>query len=92
MKQYTIEQLRNNLDGILREFQGDSSVELLQSGKPIAILVKPEVFERLQQSAQPTLWDAYQQFRQEVDLEEFEADPDVFANLRDASAGRTIDL
>lgn len=92
MKQYTIEQLRDNLDEILQEFQGDSSVELLQAGKPIAILVKPEVFQQLQQSAQPTLWDAYQQFRQEVDLEEFGDDSDVFAYLRDKSPGREVEL
>jgi antitoxin (DNA-binding transcriptional repressor) of toxin-antitoxin stability system len=92
MKQYTVEQLQENLDDILREFQQDSSVELLQAGKPIAILVKPEVFERLQQSTQSTLWDAYQQFQQEVDLAEFEDDQEVFVNLRDSSLGRIVEL
>lgn len=91
MKQYTIEQIQETINEILQEFTQDSAVEILQGGKPIAILVKPEIFQQLQQSARSTLWDTYQQFRQETDLAEFEDNQDIFANLRDPSLGRNIE-
>jgi antitoxin (DNA-binding transcriptional repressor) of toxin-antitoxin stability system len=100
MKQYTTQQLQENLDEVLQEVQAGVPVELLRDGRAIAIIIKPDMFtpsqDLDQDSERPDLWEAIQQFRQECGLDSHDDneddDPDPFANLRDPSPGRDVEF
>lgn len=43
-------------------------------------------------SQQRTAWDAIQKFREQLKADDLTPDEDIFANVRDRSTGREIDL
>ena len=61
-------------------------MELTRRGKPVAILVGVEDFERLSKK-KPGFWEAYQEFRRTADLAEIDPD-EIFRDVRDQSPGR----
>ena len=89
-KRYSIEEARDNLDGVVQEAEEGIQVELTGEGKLVAVLVGMEAFERLSKR-KPGFWEAYQEFRQTADLSEIDSD-EIFRDVRDPSPGRDIDL
>ena len=88
VKTYSIAEARDNLASVVQEAEEGMQVQVARRGKPVAVLVGVEDFERLSKK-KPGFWEAYQEFRRRVDLEELNFDPDeIFRDVRDQSPGR----
>ena len=86
-KSYSIAEARNNFAAIVRDVELDSAIEVTRRGEPVAVLLSIEEYRRLV-AGRKSFWDAYTEFRDEVDLRRLNIDPEVFEDLRDVSPGR----
>ncbi|HYX26253.1 MAG TPA: type II toxin-antitoxin system Phd/YefM family antitoxin [Thermoanaerobaculia bacterium] len=86
VKTYSIAEARDNLTSVVQEAEEGTQVELTRQGKPVAVLVGVEDFERLSKK-KPGFWEAYQEFRRTADLSELDPD-EIFRDVRDQSPGR----
>ena len=92
IKKYSIAETRANFSSIVREAEKGTQVKLTRRGKPVAVLIGVGDFERLS-TGRPGFWQAYEEFRQRVDLSEDGIDPDEFFGcVRDLSPGRDFNL
>ena len=88
VKKYSIAEAREHFTDVVHEAEKGTQVELTRQGKPVAVLIGAEDFERLSKAA-PSFWEAYEKFRREFDLEELDINPDeIFGDIRDPSPGR----
>jgi prevent-host-death family protein len=88
VKKYSIAEAKENFSDVVHEAEEGTQVELTRRGKPVAVLMGAEDFERMSRRT-PDFWEAYEQFRREHNLEESNIDPDeVFGDVRDPSPGR----
>jgi prevent-host-death family protein len=88
VKKYSIAEVEGNLDELVHEVEKGIKVELTRSGKPVAVLIGAEDFERMSKSA-PDFWATYERFRGEHNLAELDINPDeIFGDVRDPSPGR----
>ena len=88
VKKYSIAEARDNLPGVVHEVEEGTRVELTRRGKPVAVLLGLEEYERMAKGRRD-FWEAYEEFRREFDLAQLEIDPDeVFEGVRDPSPGR----
>jgi prevent-host-death family protein len=90
-KRYSIAEARASLPTLIDEVQAGNEVELTRRGKPVAVVVSRDAYDRLQ-SAHVRFRDAYAAFRARFDLADLAGEPDAFANVRDDSRGRAVDL
>jgi prevent-host-death family protein len=91
IKKYSIAQGRANFSRLVREAEAGIRVELTRRGKPVAVLLGVEDFERLSDTG-PSFWQAYQKFRRDHDLVELNIDPDeIWGDVRDPSLGRDFE-
>lgn len=87
VKKYSIAEARDNFTSMVHEAETGTHVELTRRGKPVAVLVGVEDFERLSKG-KPSFWEAYEKFRHEHGPD-FGVDPDeIFGDVRDPSPGR----
>jgi antitoxin Phd len=87
-RKYSIAEARDNLPSVVHEVEGGNRVELTRRGKPVAVLVGIEEFERLA-AGRRDFWEAYEEFRREFDLTQLGIDPEqIFEDVRDSSPGR----
>ena len=96
-KQYPIDRLPTHWPEIATELAQGNPVELLGTDNSIGILVSSETYQHLSapQSApsQPgSFWDGLLAFRAKADFTALDPNEDIFANLRDPSPGREVDL
>lgn len=89
--QYSIDQAQIHLEQILNEVEQGDSVELTRSGKPVAVLISTEKYDQLR-LGKTNLWEALQRFRQQLELENIDIEPEIFEGIRDESPGREIIL
>ena len=87
---YSIAEARDRLTQLVRDAEKGLSVELTRRGKPVAILVSLSEYEKLQ-SRGMSFWEAFEQFKSEVDLQEMGIEPATFEGLRDQTQGREVD-
>ncbi|MBK6315100.1 MAG: type II toxin-antitoxin system Phd/YefM family antitoxin [Blastocatellia bacterium] len=83
---YSIAEARDNLAKIVRESES-GPVELTRRGRPVAVLVSLDEFERLQGRGE-NFWQRLVAFRRLADMERFGIDENVFDGVRDRDAGR----
>lgn len=88
-KEYSIAEARNNLAAIVRELATTHRVRFTRRGKPVAVLIDIDEYERLV-SGTGQFWQHYAEFRERVDLAELNIAPDLFDDVRDASPGREV--
>jgi antitoxin Phd len=87
-KKYSIAEAREHLPGMVHAVEAGARVELTRRGKPVAVLIGIEEYERLSEGRRD-FWEAYEEFRRKFDLAEIKIDPEeVFEGLRDPSPGR----
>ena len=86
-RSYSIAEARDNFAAIVRDVERDSAIELTRRGKPVAVLLSIEEYRRLL-AGRKSFWDAYCEFRDEVDLRLLDIEPEIFEGLRDVSPGR----
>jgi prevent-host-death family protein len=89
LRQYSIAEARNHFTALVRAVERESAVELTRRGKPVAVVLSIQEYERLL-TRQTSFWEAYSAFRERVNLEELGIEPDTFADLRDRSPGRDV--
>lgn len=86
---YSIAGLRSRLARAVRQAEAGQTVEITRRGKPVAVLVGRDDFERLREGGD--YWERYVRFRKTTDLAGLGIDPDeVFGDLRDPSPGREV--
>jgi antitoxin Phd len=89
-KQYSIAEARDHFPGIVREVEHNGPVELTRRGKPVAVLLSFEQYERLK-SGRMSLGEAIDRWRRETDFEALGITGDEFEGLRDPSPGREFE-
>jgi len=89
-KQVSIAEARDNLTAIVRGVERGQPVELTRRGKPVAVLISNLEYKKLASGARD-LWDAIQTFRDTHDLTDLRVD-EIYADVRDPSPGREVDL
>lgn len=87
-KQYSIAEARDNFHRVVHEAESGETVELTRRGKPVAVLLSLEEYRRLATGRQ-SFWEAYEKFRRRHEGSEVETE-DVYADVRDPSAGRSF--
>ena len=89
---HSISEARSNLPKLVREAERGKAVELTRRGEAVAVLVGCRQYERLI-GRHRSFFDAYEEFKEDVDLAELAIDPDeLFAGTRDDTRGRDIRL
>lgn len=89
-KKYSIAEARHNLAAIVHELEHQPLVELTRRGEPVAVLLALEEYRRLKRQS-GDFWSAYTAFcADQPAVEATNAEP--FADVRDRSPGRAIDL
>ena len=88
-KQYPIGRARDRLPAIVHEVERGSAVELTRRGKPVAVMVSVQDYQRLS-SGRPDFWGALEAFRRSVDLRELDIQPGTFDAVRETSPGREL--
>lgn len=86
---YSIAEARDQFTALIHDLKHHPLIRLTRRGKPVAVLLSIEEYERLSQP-KPGFWQAYNQFRQETDLADLEIDPTLFSQ-RDPSPGREME-
>lgn len=90
-KRYSIAEARHNLAAIVHELGDGTSIELTRRGEPVAVLLSIDTYHRLLPSTEG-FWEAYSAFRTSVEADNLTDASEVFADLRDRSPGREVDL
>jgi len=85
-KQYSIAEARNHLPAIVHEAERGKPVRITRRGKPVAVLLSIDAYERLART-RPDFWSALQAFRERRDVSGLDVD-EIFAGVRDRSPGR----
>lgn len=85
----SVAEAKSQLTRLLREAEGGSAVEIRRRGKPVAVLVSLEDFERIQREI-PSVLDAWEGAVAEEGPAEA-GDAEAFEGLRDATAGRAFE-
>ena len=86
--QYSISEARNKLPNLVREVSNGPPVELTRRGRPVAVLLSINEFQRLT-SGKVDLWAAIQQFRTRQDISDLDVDQ-IYGDVRDRSPGREM--
>lgn len=83
----SIAEARDNFTAVVQEAERYSVVELTRKGESVAVLLSIDEYRRLR-AGRKSFWDAYSGFRDRVDLQRLDVEPETFEGLRDASPGR----
>ena len=88
MKSYSIAEAKSHLGRLVHQAEEGPPVELTRRGRPVAVVVSIQYFERLKEPRMDS-WDAVEKLRQVHDLAMLEIDPEeVFSPDEDRSPGR----
>lgn len=88
---YSVAEARAHLPSIIEQAEAGEVVELTRRGRPVAVVLSREEFERLS-ADRPSFGDAYRAFRKRHVLEEVGLERDFAASVRDRSPGRQVKL
>mgnify|MGYP001451714590 CR=1 FL=1 len=89
---YSITDARSRFPTVVKEAEGGKPVELTRNGKPVAVVVGRDAYERL--SREPKgFYASMQEFRRRHDLEKLKMDPDeIYRDVRDRRPPRKVRL
>jgi antitoxin Phd len=88
-KRYSIAEARDRLPAIVHDVEANGPVELTRRGKPVAVVLSMQEYERLRPPKED-FWDAYQRLNKEYDFASLGFTDEDFAGLRDQSPGREV--
>jgi len=89
--QFSIAEAKNRLPSIVHYVEKGPYVKLTRRGKPVAVLLSIQEYERLSRKYSG-FWSALSAFRQNIQDEGIEISDMDFDGLRDTSAGREVEL
>jgi antitoxin Phd len=84
---YSVAEARNRFAELIHDLERMPQIEVTRRGRPVAVLVSAEEFERLR-AGKVTFWSAYTAFRDTFDPAHAGIEPEVFEGLREPSPGR----
>ncbi len=87
-KTFSIKQMRDNFAALLRSLGREAAVRIKRRGKVVAVLLSIENYDRLT-ARRLDFWTAFSAFRDTVNLDTLDIGPEVFADVRDLSPGRS---
>ena len=90
-KQYSIADARRNLPTVVDEVASGSEVQLTRRGRPVAVVVSIEEYERLK-AQRTTFAKAYESFRKRFPEGGGRISQKDLRALRDRGRGRSVDL
>jgi len=90
-KRHSIAEACQNLAAVVLELGRRARIELARRAKPAAVMLSMREFERVSAHRSP-FWDAYEAFRESVNLSQLGIEPTVFEGVRDRSPGREVEL
>ena len=90
-KQFSIAEAKNRLPTIVHYVEKGPHVELTRRGKPVAMLLSIQEYERLSRKYSG-FWSVVSEFRRKLEDEGIEISERDFKGLRDISFGRKIEL
>ena len=90
-KQFSISEAKNKLPTIIHYVEKGPYVELTRRGRPVAVLLSIQEYERLSRKY-TGLWGAISEFRRNLEDEGIEISDKDFEGLRDLSSGREVEL
>jgi antitoxin Phd len=90
-RRVSVAEAKNNLPSIIHEVEKGSVVEITRYGRPVAFVVPQKDYDRLQEKGRG-LWESLVKFRNILNTEGIALEDRDFANLRDPSPGRPVDL
>ena len=88
--QYSIAEAKNKLPSIIHSVEKGPSVKLTRRGRPVAVLLSIQEYERLSQRKEG-FWRALKSFRKLAEKDGIEISNADFEGLRDYSPGREVD-
>jgi prevent-host-death family protein len=88
---YSVAEARAHLPSIIDQAEAGETVELTRRGRPVAVVLSREAFERLR-AERPRFSDVYRAFRARFPLEEVGLERNFAASVRDRSPGRSVKL
>ena len=88
--QYSIAEAKNKLPSIIHSVEKGPSVMLTRYGKPVAVLLSIQEYERLNLKKQG-FWRALKTFHKLIEKENIVISNSDFKRLRDSSPGREVD-
>jgi prevent-host-death family protein len=91
MHRYSVAECRAHLPSIIERAEAGEAVEITRRGRPVAVIVSREEFERLR-SERPAFAEVYRAFLKKFSLAEVGLDADFAASVRDRSPGRRVKL
>ena len=86
---YSIAEARDQLPRLVHHTEREGPIELTRRGRAVAVILSVLEYRRL--TEKPDLFEAYSSWRQKVDPAVL-PDEDLFADVRDKSAGRKVRL
>jgi antitoxin Phd len=89
--QYTIAEAKNRLPAIIHAVEKGPPIKLTRHGRPVAVLLSVEQYERLSLKKEG-YWRALRSFRRRMESEDALISDEDFKGLRDHSRGREVDL
>ncbi len=90
-KQFSISEAKNRLPTIIHYVEKGPYIKLTRRGKPVAVLMSIQAYERLSRKY-TGFWSAVSEFRRKFDDEEIEISDGDFKGLRNLSTGREVVL
>jgi len=90
-KQISIAEAKNRLPTIIHYVEKGPYVELTRRGKPVAVLLSIQEYERLSRKY-TGFWNAFSEFRRKAEDEGIEISDRNFKGLRDLSSGREVEF
>lgn len=90
-RRYSVADARAQLPSILKEVESGSDVELTRHGRPVAVMVSVDTYERLR-TERVAFKDAYDRFLMTHRLKEVGVDKNFAKRVRDRSVGRKVEL
>jgi len=90
-KRYSIAEARRNLPTLVNEAESGAEVQLTRRGRPVAIVVSIEEYERLK-APRTDFADAYRAFRSRFPEAVGGISSRYFHGIRDRGRGRQVDL
>lgn len=89
MYQVSIAEAKNTLTRLIHEAEQGETVHITRRGKPVAVLVSEDAYERLKFLEQKTdVWQAIQAWRKNSSFDWPELTPEEVDSWRDRSPGR----
>jgi prevent-host-death family protein len=90
-RQFSIAEAKSKLPAIIHSVEDGPSVKLTRHGKPVAVLLSINEYERLSKN-KIGFWKALSEFRVKVEAEDIKITDTDFEDIRDASNGREREI